>query len=106
MSSRLKTRLDCIEHMARLSGKDWRDFTTFISWQRRKQELTEDDVPKKLEAITEEILDPDQWADIRREVAKLRRAIYRQRTKEERTTRIERRRNYMRNYMANYRRTL
>ena len=106
MSSRLTTERDCIEHMARLSGKDWRDFTTLISWRRRKDDLSEDDIPKSLKAITEQVLDPEEWHRIRQEVSKLRRSLYRQRVKEERSAKIERRRDYMRSYMAKYRRKL
>lgn len=92
--------------MARLSGKDWHHLTTQVSWLRRRDELTEEHVPTKLKAITEQFLDPDEWRRVRLEVSKLRRALYRQRTKEERTAKIERRRDYMRVYMAKYRRKL
>ena len=92
--------------MARLSGADWRRLTTEISWLRRRGTLTEDDVPRKLRVITEQMLDPDEWRRVRIEVGRIRRALYRQRTKERRTAQIERRRDYMRTYMAKYRRKL
>ena len=103
MSSRLKTERDCIEHLAKLGSRDWQRFTTNISWLHRRDEMTEADVPAKLVAITEQLLDPDEWRRIRIEVSRLRRQLYRQRAKEERSAKIERRRDYMRAYMAKYR---
>lgn len=103
MSSRLKTEQDCIEFMARLSGRDWQELTTRVSWLHRRNEMTEEDVPAKLAAITAQFMDPDEWRRVRLEVSRVRRALYRRRTKEERSARIERRRDYMRSYMARYR---
>lgn len=106
MSSRLTTEDECIEFMARLSGREWAKFTTDVSWLRRKGELSPQHVPAKVKAITDQVMDADEWRRVRLLVSKLRRALYRQRVKEERTAKIERRRDYMRTYMVKYRRQL
>lgn len=103
MSSRLTTEEDCIEFLSRLSSREWTKVATDISWARRKGEVEPKDVPHKIHAILELIKDPDEWRRIRLAVSKRRRQLYRQRVKEERSAKIERRRDYMRTYMAKYR---